>query len=102
MDDVAEKSPMEEAPFIESAAVEPRPEPTDEADRRPALRDEQPVEDSEKRVRSGNEKRCVVSDRKRRPLFRMLGLLVLLMILATLTALIASTADDTNINFNIP
>ena len=77
MDDVAEKSPIEKAPFVEPAALEPRPEPTgDEANRRSALRNEQPVEESEERLRSGNEKRCIVSDRKRRPLFRMSGLLI--------------------------
>ena len=50
VDDVAEKSPIEEAPFAEPAAVEPQPEPAvDDADGRPALRNEQPVEESEMR-----------------------------------------------------
>ena len=48
MDDIAEKSRMEEAPFAKPTAIETQSEPTlDEADGRLAPRNEQPVEESQ-------------------------------------------------------
>ncbi|KAL9129216.1 MAG: hypothetical protein Q9217_002285 [Psora testacea] len=46
VDDIAKKPPIEEAPFAEHAATEPQTEPTlDDVDGRPALYNEQPVEE---------------------------------------------------------